>query len=96
LPSPVNHATEALTDLILLRREKRVADLVFSNDSYNSGHKETRSGTDQWSDYTNSEPREQILEALDVPLQRPNIFVLGNDTWRLLRQHPQIVSSTFR
>lgn len=93
LPSPVNHATEALTDLILLRREKRVADLVFSNDSYNSGHKETLSGTDQWSNYTNSTPREQILEALDVPLQRPNIFVLGNDTWRLLRQHPQIVSS---
>lgn len=93
LTSPVNHATEALTDLILLRREKRVSDLVFSNDSYNSGHKETLSGNDQWSDYTNSEPREQILEALDVPLQRPNIFVLGNDTWRLLRQHPQIVSS---
>ena len=93
--NPVNHATEALTDLILLDREKRVSDIVFDADSYNSGYKTDVSGTatDQWSDYANSTPREQILEALDVPIVRPNIFVLGQSTWRYLRQHPQIVSS---
>lgn len=93
--NPINHTTEVLTDLILLDREKRVADIVFDADSYNSSYKTDVSGTatDQWSDYTNSEPRDQILEALDEPIMRPNIFVINQNVWRVLRQHPQIVSS---
>ena len=37
--NPVNHTTEVLTDLILLDREKRVADIVFDENNYNSGYK---------------------------------------------------------
>lgn len=93
--NPVNHTTEVLTDLILLDREKRVSDLVFSVDSYDAANKVDVSdtSTDQWSDYVNSEPREQILEALDKPIMRPNLFILGQNVWTKLRQHPQIVSS---
>ncbi|MEC7121105.1 MAG: phage capsid protein, partial [Pseudomonadota bacterium] len=91
--SPVNHATEALTDLVLLGREKRVADAVFGAGSYASGFKETLSGTDQWDDYDNSNPREQMLDVLDLPLMRPNVLVLGQAVWTKLRQHPKLVSS---
>ncbi len=93
--NPVNHTTEVLTDLILLDREKRVADIVFDDANYNSGFKVdvALNATTQWSDYVNSEPRDQILEALDTPIMRPNIFVINQNVWRVLRQHPQIVSS---
>ena len=91
--NPVNHATEALTDLILLDRERRVANSVFSAASYASGFKETLSGGDQWDDFDNSNPREQMLDALDVPLMRPNVLVLGQAVWTKLRQHPKLVSS---
>lgn len=91
--NPVNHATEALTDLILLDRERRVANTVFGAASYASGFKDTLSGTDQWDDFDNSNPREQMLDALDVPLMRPNVLVLGQAVWTKLRQHPKLVSS---
>lgn len=93
--NPVNHHTEVLTDLILLDREVRTANLVFSTSSYNTGFKVNVGSTPtaQWSDYTNSTPRDQILAALDEPIMRPNVFVLSQTVWRILRQHPQIVSS---
>lgn len=91
--NPVGHATEALTDLILLDREKRVSDLVFSDATYATGFKETLAGTDQWSDYDNSNPRAQLLDVMDKPLIRPNILVLGQATWTKMRQHPALVSS---
>ena len=94
--NPVGHATEVLTDLILLDREKRTADLVFDDTQYASGYKATLSGTSQWSDYTNSTPRDVILAALDVPIMRPNIMVIGRAAWTKLRQHPQLVSSLLR
>lgn len=94
--NPLGHATEALTDLILLDREVRAAKLLFSASSYITGQKETLSGTDRWSDYDNSSPKEQLLDALDVPLMRPNVLTLGQSVWTKLRQHPQLVSSILR
>lgn len=94
--NPVAHATEAMTDLILLDREKRVSDLIFDPNSYDTGFKETLSGTTQWSDYDNSRPKEQLMDALDVPLMRPNILVLGQNVWTTLKQHPDLVRSINR
>jgi hypothetical protein len=94
--NPLGHATEALTDLILLDREVRTAGVIFSASSYVTGQKETLSGTDLWSDYDNSTPKEQLLDALDVPLMRPNVLTLGQSVWTKLRQHPQLVSSILR
>lgn len=91
--NPVNHATESLTDLILLDREKRSANIVFNDATYANGFKETLAGADQWSDYTNSKPRQQLLDMMDKPLIRPNVLVLGQKTWTVLKQHPQLVSS---
>jgi hypothetical protein len=77
------------------RQEVRVANTAFTAATYATGFKATLSGTSQWSDYTNSDPINAILTALDACLQRPNTVVLGADTWRVLRQHPKLLASIF-
>ena len=91
--NPVERATENLTDLILLDREKRVADLVFQNATYPSTQRVTLSGTSQWSDAANSDPLVAITNAMDVPIIRPNRLVLGRATWTSLSRHPKIVAA---
>lgn len=91
--SPLARATSLTTGLILLDREVRVSSLVFAAGTYPSGNKVTLSGTSQWSDYTNSNPLSALLNALDVPLFRPNVLVLGQAVWTVLRQHPKIVQA---
>lgn len=92
---PLGRAIEGITDLILLDREKRVADLVFANATYPSGFKTTLSGSSQWSDYTNSNPVKAILDALDVPMYRPNLMVIGQSVYTALRMHPKIIAAVF-
>lgn len=92
---PLGRAVEGLTDLVLLDREIRVANTIFSAANYPSGYKVTLSGTSQWSDYTNSNPVKAILDALDVPLYRPNKLVLGQSVFTTLRQHPKVVAAVF-
>lgn len=84
-------STEFLMNLLMLRREKRVADVVFNADTYPAGNKVTLTGTAQYSDYTNSTPMSDLLARLDVPLMRPNSLTYGNDAWRVFRQHPEVV-----
>lgn len=84
-------STEFLMNLLMLRREKRVADLVFAAATYPTANKVTLTGTGQYSDYTNSNPISDLLTRLDVPLMRPNLVVFGNDAWRVVRQHPKVV-----
>lgn len=91
--NPQGRATELLTDLILLDREKRTSDLVFAAASYPSGNKDTLTSTAQWSDYTNSNPQSAILTALDVPIMRPNVMIIGQAAWTILRQHPKLVKA---
>jgi hypothetical protein len=93
---PLGNAVEAIMDLNLLAREKRVADLVFASGSFASSNTTTLTGTDQWSDFTNSDPIDDILTGLDACIMRPNIMVLGNAVWSNLRQHPKIVKAANR
>ena len=91
--SPVDRATVQLTEYILIDREQRVANLVFNSSSYASANVTTLSGTSQWSDQANSDPVDAITAALDVPLVRPNIMVLGRAVWTKLRTHPKVVAA---
>lgn len=93
--NPEARSTELLTDLILLDREVRVANLVFDAAQYPTANKTTLSGTTQWSDFANSDPVGDILGALDVPLVRPNVLVLGRAVFTKLAQHPKIVKAYF-
>lgn len=92
---PRMRATELISDLIMLDREKRVADLVFNANTYTSTYKTTLSGTSQWSDFTNSDPVNAILAACDIPLQRPNKMVIGRAVYTKLRQHPKVVAAVY-
>jgi hypothetical protein len=86
-------ATEQLTNLVDLDREKRCADLVFNAASYAAANKTTLvQGTSQWSDSTVN-PLTAIQDAMDNMLMRPNTFVLGRRTATLLRRNPYVVKA---
>jgi hypothetical protein len=87
---PEAKATSYLTNLILLDREVRAANLVFNAATYAAANKTTLSGTGQWSDPA-SDPAAVILAAADQLLFRPNTLVLGRATWTALRQNINLV-----
>ncbi len=88
---PMGTATMYLSNLVQLAREQRVAGLVFNASSH--ANNVTLSGTGQWSDQVNSDPVAAIGDALDIPVMRPNIGVLGQVTWTKLRRHPKLVQA---
>jgi hypothetical protein len=87
---------EGLLSLLLIKKEKRVADLFTTAGNYASDHKQTNdntSGKEQWSDFINSDPEAQIEVARDVVSLsgfEPNTIMIPITTWRKVRQHPQI------
>ncbi|MCG5260387.1 phage capsid protein [Cupriavidus gilardii] len=83
--------TEMLSGLIILDREVRTSRLVFNKDSY-AGNSEVVSATDRF-DAAGSDPVEYLLDVLDRPIMRPNIAVIGQSEWRLLRTHPAVVKA---
>lgn len=87
---PLSDATESLTELILLGREKRVATLVHTKANFTLS--ETISGTDQWDDEA-SNPITQISDGLETPLVRPNTMVLNGAGALALRRNPAIVKA---
>lgn len=89
---PMGRATEQLTNLILLDREKRAADLVFNPNSYAANNKATLAGTSQWSDPT-SDPIKAIMDAMDAMIMRPNRMTLGRSVFSILIRHPKIVKA---
>lgn len=91
----IGHSTMLLTDLVLLGREKRVADKVFGAANYGAGNKRTLAGSDRWSQ-EDSTPILDITEARDSMVMTPNIGVCGRKTWRHLSQHPHIVKAVNR
>ena len=92
---PLGIATTNTTELLALGREKRVADLAFGAGNYSASNKTTLAGNSQWSDYTNSDPVDAILESLDGLLIRPNMAVFGRAVWTKLRKHPKVVAKIF-
>ncbi len=90
---PLGTSVAYLANLVNLAREQRVASLVFNTSSFAAGNQVTLSGTSQWSDTVNSDPVAGISDALDIPVMRPNICVLGQATWTKLRRHPKIVQA---
>ena len=88
------HATNVVTEGLRLKHEKQCADLVQDVDKFPTGHKITLSGTSKFTDHTNSNPVGVIEDAKDAIAgkiaQDPNTMVIGHDTWKNLKRHPQI------
>ncbi|HEU4602030.1 MAG TPA: hypothetical protein VFS24_08680 [Steroidobacteraceae bacterium] len=95
VPDPEMRATQQLTNLIELDREVRTANLVFNANNYAAANKVTLAGTDQWSDFANSDPVDDILTGLDACIMRPNIGVFGRATFTKLSTHPKICKAVF-
>lgn len=86
-------ATETVTDMIMVDREKRIADLLTT--AANFTNYTTLSGTDQWDDYTNSDPMDDIETARNAINAAtglmPNAMVIPNEVYIKLRHHPQLL-----
>ena len=87
---PRGNAVELLSEIIALDREKRVAAKVQNKNNY--AHKETLSGTDQWSDAA-SKPLVQLVDALETPIKRPNVVTMSRKAAIQLRRNPSVVKA---
>lgn len=97
LPNPLMKATEFVTDLILLAREKRAADLVFDSAQYAAANKVTLAGNDEWNvDHADSNPIDDIMTGLDACIMRPNIMILGRAVYTKLAMHKKIVGAVYK
>lgn len=95
---PLGKATEGVTDLIMLDREIRTANVVFSDATYPTGNKLELSGsTDKWNAYAeaNSDPVADILTAKEAALMPYNTCVMGESVWFALRRHPKLLEAYF-
>ena len=85
---PEEDTTAHLTDLLLVAREKRAADKLFS--TTNLTNNTTLSGSQQWSDET-STPLKDFETGAATMWREPNAVIMGMDVWRQVRHHPDIV-----
>jgi hypothetical protein len=85
--------TENLTDALTRDREKRVADIAFSDSFMTTGT--TLTGADQWSDYAGSDPLGDFLTAIQTVKtatgRTPNTVVMGEEVMTGLRNHPDLL-----
>jgi hypothetical protein len=98
--NPLREATEFVTHRLLLRRELQfVSDFfttgVWGTDIAGVAGTPTTGETKQWSDYTASDPIDNIEAAKSQILgntgMEANTLVLGYDVFRALKNHPDLV-----
>lgn len=92
---PLRDSQEYLSLQALIRREVQFAADAFTTSVW-TGDLTGGSSFTKWSDHDNSDPIEDIEKGKDNILSRtgfkPNLLCLGYQSWRHLKQHPQIVS----
>jgi len=87
------HATNVVTQGLHLKHEKACADLVQNPENYSPDNKRTLSGSNCLTD-PKSDPQGLIDDAKDAIssniAQDPNVMIIGQDTWRVLKRHEQL------
>ncbi len=82
-------------NIIALRTEKSRADIARTAASYPASNKVTLAGVDQWSDYANSDPSDDIetaKEAIRAQIgRRPNAGVIAAKVFAKLKYHTKIL-----
>lgn len=91
---PQAKAVEFLTEIILLDREVRTANMVFNAANYAAGCKTTLTDAMQFNDAA-STPIAVIKNAIDNCWMRPNIMVMGREVFSVLSVHPSIVQAIY-
>lgn len=86
-------ATNTVVEGIRLRHEKMVADISQNPASYAASNKIALSGSSCFSE-TASDPEGVVSDAKAAirskVVREPNTMVIGYDSWRLLKKHPQL------
>lgn len=90
------HITRDLNDIMLLNKEKSIADLVQNPANYTSDMKVIIDSTTAFDDYSNStDPIQMIRNAMGVVRSKiakyPNIIVMGVATYNAIINHPTIL-----
>lgn len=79
-------------DNLALNQEKALADALGSTSVLTSNT--TLTGTDQWSDFSNSNPLDDIEVGINAVIsntgQMPNLIFMGHDVMTKLKNHPAI------
>ena len=87
--------TMELTLKLQLEKEKGIADSLTDTSVLTSNT--TLSGTDQWSDYTNSDPVDDIVTGIntieDAVGIAPNTAIMSSKVYRKLKYHPKLVDA---
>ena len=91
--NPESDATESVTEMLIVDKEVALATAMSSTAVITQNV--TLSGTDQWSDYDNSDPFDDIRTAINTVQaaigKRPNTLVFDQETFNKLIDHPDIV-----
>lgn len=89
--NPQQRTTNFLTDLLLLKYEKRVVDLVTTYANYGASYRTTLSGTSQLSDFAGSDPIDVIDTAKSACFIEPNTIIMSKEVFDKLKRHPQLL-----
>lgn len=89
----MSDTTDELTTKLWLGKEKGLADAITSTSVLTNNV--TLSGTDQLSDYVNSDPLDAFSDARNAIYNKvggaPDTAIMSWETWQKLRYHPKIV-----
>lgn len=90
---PLAQASEFVISKVELDRERRVAGMMYDLNNYLPTQRTSLTGTDKWTDYTNSDPVGNIKTAIETTFIQANTIVMGKNVWNVLRRHPKIVGA---
>ena len=88
-------AVRRVQNVMALERENQAAVLATNPANFATSNKEALSGTSKWTDYVNSNPFNDVLDAKEAIRSqigsRPNVMTLGPKVLTALRSHPKIL-----
>ena len=91
---PENAAVESLTRLVMLGRELRASKIVQNPDNYDVSRRLALTGTDQFSDFSDSDPYDVLNAAMTKPLvYRANTVSMGMEVWEVTKRHPKLIKA---
>jgi hypothetical protein len=89
-----NQMTKEAKQGVLLDVEIDNSERMFTAANYPTGHKIVLSGTDQFSDLTNSQPIQVIDEGMQAVSRKigkkPNLMLLPEDVFHIIKWHSQL------
>jgi hypothetical protein len=85
-----------LREALGLAQENRAATILRATATYAAGNSTTLSGTSQWSDFVNSDPKTVIMAAkrsLLIPSDSRVVMWMGKDVYDVVQNHTKVIAS---